>query len=969
MLQPPFRKQKKSSRAVAFALPLLLALAMPALVPTAKAAEPAPPPGFTALFNGKDLSGWHGMPHFDPRKLAAMTQEQQAAQIKTWTEDARQHWTVEDGDLVNDGKGAYLTTNREFGDIELLIDYKTVPKADSGIYLRGTPQVQIWDTTKEGGKWDRNADKGSGGLFNNTKGGPGQLPAEHADKPFGEWNHFRIVQTGARTWVWLNEKLVVDGATMENYWDRGQPLFAKGSIQLQTHGGEIRWKNIFVREIPADEANKLLSQASGPFYEPLFDGKSLAGWQGDTDQYEVRDGAIVCKPGQGGNLFTTEKYDDFSVQFEFQLPEGGNNGLAIRYPGEGRPHLAGMCELQILDNEHPKYEKLDPRQYHGSAYGMAAAQRGFLRPTGEWNHQRVTVVGSTLQVELNGAVILNTDLAQIKEFKGSEPHPGKDLRSGYFGFAGHGDAVAFRKVGIKPLGSAPVSGKVSYKDGKPVANAKVIFEPADGGKPLEVTTDGQGNYQLSAQPGTFKVEVKTDQDAVSTWPQFRGPAGTALAAGTGSLPSEIGPEKNVLWKVATPPGHGSPVLDEKRIYLVAEEDGKLFTLCLDRSTGKELWRAEAPHDGLEEIHRIGSHAQSTPATDGERVVSFFGSCGLFCHDTSGKQLWHQPLGPFKNDFGAATSPIIVDDRVILVQDHDVGSFLAAYDKRTGQQLWLVDRSEFPRNYCSPIVAEIDGKKQIIVAATLRVVGYDVADGRELWTVRGISRVVCTTPVVGPGNMLYVSGWAVGGDAGERVSLVPFDEAIAKHDANGNGTLEQAELTKGDDVERRYAQIDRDKSQSIDRGEYEFHRTLFDVARNVTLGIRLGGQGDLTQTNIAWEYSKFVPFCASPILVDGTLFTVKDGGILTSLNAKTGEQVKTARLPGTGSYYASPVAGDGKLYICSQKGQVSVVNPQGKWEVISEADFGEEIYATPAIVDGRIYLRTAGHLYCLGVASR
>ena len=176
-------------------------------------------------------------------------------------EDFPQHWSVDNGELVNVGTGPYATTNEEFGDIELLIEYKTVAKADSGIYLRGTPQVQIWDTTKEGGKWDRNADKGSGGLFNNSKNAPGQLPLEHADRPFGEWNSFRIRQVGSRTWVWLNDKLVVDGAVMENYWDRKQPLPAKGPIMLQTHGGEIRWRNIFVHEIGPEEAQKILAEA------------------------------------------------------------------------------------------------------------------------------------------------------------------------------------------------------------------------------------------------------------------------------------------------------------------------------------------------------------------------------------------------------------------------------------------------------------------------------------------------------------------------------------------------------------------------------------------------------------------------------------------------------------------------------------------------------------------------------------
>lgn len=219
------------------------------------AAEPQPPGGFRAIFNGKDLTGWYGL---NPHGVEKLQGEARDANLKKQREDFAKHWRIEDGELVNDGTGPYATTEEEFGDIEFLIEYKTVAKADSGIYLRGNPQVQIWDTTKEGGKWDRNADKGSGGLFNNTKGAPGQLPLEHADKPFGEWNAFRIQQVSNRTWVWLNGKLVVNGAVMENFWDRKQPLPAKGPLMLQTHGGEIRWRNLYLREIPAEEGLSLL---------------------------------------------------------------------------------------------------------------------------------------------------------------------------------------------------------------------------------------------------------------------------------------------------------------------------------------------------------------------------------------------------------------------------------------------------------------------------------------------------------------------------------------------------------------------------------------------------------------------------------------------------------------------------------------------------------------------------------------
>ncbi|MCI0464638.1 MAG: DUF1080 domain-containing protein, partial [Gemmataceae bacterium] len=297
------------------------------VVGSASADEPQPPKGFTPLFNSKDLTGWHGMPHFDPYKLAAMPKADRDAQIARWTEDARQHWRVENGELVNDGRGAYLTTDRELGDIELLIEYKTVAKADSGIYLRATPQVQIWDTTKEGGKWDRGADKGSGGLFNNAKGAPGRDPLVLADRPFGQWNSFRILQVGERVTVYLNDKLVVDHARLANFWNRQLPLPAKGPIQLQTHGGEIRWRNIFVREIPPAEANAILRKHGSAGFADVFSGKDFTGWAGPLENYEIKDGAIVCKPKKGGTIFTQEQYADFVARLEYQLPAGGNNGL------------------------------------------------------------------------------------------------------------------------------------------------------------------------------------------------------------------------------------------------------------------------------------------------------------------------------------------------------------------------------------------------------------------------------------------------------------------------------------------------------------------------------------------------------------------------------------------------------------------------------------------------------------------
>jgi hypothetical protein len=440
-------------RTYAFALTAIVSLAFaPSSLRAAEnAALKAPPPGFSALFNGQDLSGWWGASTEDPRKWMALAPDAFKKKHDTSLEDIRKHWTAQNGELVNDGNGLYLTTEKNFRDFELLVDYKTVPLADSGIYLKGIPQVQIWDSTEQA-KFNLGADKGSGGLWNNSAGAPGKDPLVLADKPFGEWNHFRVRQLGSRTTVWLNEQLVVDNAIMENYFDRKQPIPPAGPLQLQTHGGEIRWRDIFVREIPGEGANRLLRGKDPQGFEPVFNGKDFDGWAGPVSEYEVKDAAIVCKPGKGGTIYTKEEYANFVARLEFKLPSGGNNGLAIRYPGQGDTAYVGMCELQVLDDNYDKVRgKIDPRQVHGSAYGMVPAARGYQRPIGEWNYQEVTVVGSTIKVELNGTVILDADLSKVTEYMANSPHPGKERRSGHFGFAGHSDPVQFRNITIKRL--------------------------------------------------------------------------------------------------------------------------------------------------------------------------------------------------------------------------------------------------------------------------------------------------------------------------------------------------------------------------------------------------------------------------------------------------------------------------------------------------------------------------------------
>jgi hypothetical protein len=434
----------------------LVALASMLVVPAAAAERTDTPAGFTALFNGTDLSGWRGGDTFDHRAWLALPEAERKAKNAEWTADMKKHWSIENDELVNDGNGKYATTEKDYGDFELLLEYKTVAKADSGIYLRGVPQVQIWDYT-ETAKFPIGAGKGSGGLWNNSPGAPGKDPLVLADKPFGEWNKFRIVMVGARVSVWLNEKQVVDHAILENYYDKAlqpqqrRPVPARGPIQLQTHGGEIRWRNVFIREIPGEESNAILQQPDAGGFESVFNGKNFAGWAGPTDEYEIKDGAMVCKPGQGGTIYTKNVYADFVVRLEFKLAAGGASGLAIRYPGSGDPAYVGMCKIQVLDDSHDRPGNSDPRQANGSAYGMIPAHRGYLRAPGQWNLEQVTVKGSFITVELNGTTILEADLGEVTDFLANHPHPGKDRSSGHFGISGHTDPVQFRNMHIKRL--------------------------------------------------------------------------------------------------------------------------------------------------------------------------------------------------------------------------------------------------------------------------------------------------------------------------------------------------------------------------------------------------------------------------------------------------------------------------------------------------------------------------------------
>ncbi|TLU98995.1 DUF1080 domain-containing protein [Dyadobacter luticola] len=403
--------------------------------------------GFVSLFNGKDLTGWKGLVE-NPIARSKMSADTLAAKQKKADEVAQKVWYAKDGELVFSGHGDNLCTVKPYGDFEMYVDWKIQKDGDAGIYLRGTPQVQIWDTSRV----DVGAQVGSGGLYNNQKN-PSK-PTKLADNAIGAWNTFHITMIGDRVSVDLNGENVVDNVVLENYWDHNLPIFATEQLELQAHGNQINYRDIYVREIPRPETFKLSDNEKNEGFKVLFDGTNMFEWTGNKTDYFIENGEMVVDPKKGGhgNLYTKDEYSDFDFRFEFQLTPGANNGLGIRTPMEGDAAYVGT-EIQILDNDADIYKDLHDYQYHGSAYGIIPAKRGFLKPMGEWNYEEVRVQGSKIKVTLNGTVILDGDLAEASR-NGTvdhKEHPGLARTTGHLGFLGHGSELKFRNIRISDL--------------------------------------------------------------------------------------------------------------------------------------------------------------------------------------------------------------------------------------------------------------------------------------------------------------------------------------------------------------------------------------------------------------------------------------------------------------------------------------------------------------------------------------
>ena len=443
------------------------------------------------------------------------------------------------------------------------------------------------------------------------------------------------------------------------------------------------------------------------------------------------------------------------------------------------------------------------------------------------------------------------------------------------------------------------------------------------------------------------------------WPGYRGPNSSGIAPDA-HPPLKIGPKENVAWSIEVPASPSSPTVWGDRLFLTTFHEGALETRAYSTRDGKLLWSRGVKPEKFEEYHMTeGSPAAGTAVTDGQVVASYFGSFGVLVHDLEGKELWRQPLpiATTAGNFGSGSSPLLHGGRVIINRDHLSGSSIQAFDAKSGKKLWETVRPDRVTSYGSPIVWAHDGITEIVMSGALSMRAYDPATGAERWIVRGLPSYTCTTPVIGDG-MVFFAGWSPGkADA----PFPSWESLVEKQDKNGDGWISMAEFSDG---EAWFKTQDIDSNGRLEKADWDVLVGLVKRGENVLLAVKPGGSGDITATHVAWKYTRGLPYVPCPLHLADRLYMIRDGGMMTSLNPKTGETYYAQERIGTGgSYYASPVGADGRIYVASLDGKLSVVKAGGtKPEILHTADFGERIAATPALVGNRLYLRTQTHLY-------
>lgn len=457
--------------------------------------------------------------------------------------------------------------------------------------------------------------------------------------------------------------------------------------------------------------------------------------------------------------------------------------------------------------------------------------------------------------------------------------------------------------------------------------------------------------------------LPSDADA-SDWARFRGPNGNGSVEAH-ALPVQVGLETNVVWRTEIPAGDSSPILTSDRIFLTAWEGDDLFTLALDRDSGRELWRRRAPRPRTEPLDNRNGPASPSPVTDGERVWVFFGDFGLLAYSKDGEELWRHPLGPFNNLYGMGASPILAGGNLILAVDQQQGSFLLAIDPDTGDTVWRTERPEARSGHSTPILHQPQGGElQIVLPGSFFLTGYSAETGSRLWWVGGLSFEMKSTPAVEDG-VLFINGYAMPmNDEGQNIKLPPFAEILEEHDLNADGLISSTEAPEGL-ARDGFDFFDLNRDGHFDAGDWAYLQAALDT-RNGILAIALPAAdegGDLTASHVRWTYHRKIPQLPSPVVKDGVLLMVDDRGATTTLRAATGEVIEQGRLEGAvDSFYSSPVVADGKFYLLSRSGTLVVLPTDGSLVPLAVSDLDDLATATPAIAGDTLYVRTGRALW-------
>ena len=448
--------------------------------------------------------------------------------------------------------------------------------------------------------------------------------------------------------------------------------------------------------------------------------------------------------------------------------------------------------------------------------------------------------------------------------------------------------------------------------------------------------------------------------AIADWNQFRGSNGTGVDSASG-YPVEFSPAKNALWKAAVPFGQSSPVIAAGRAYITASDGDKLLTICIDARTGRESWRREIKRDHAHKLFRANDPASPTPAADENGVYAFFADYGLVAYTPDGKDRWTVRLGPFKNFYGMAGSPILTGDLLVLVCDQQSGSFMVALDRATGRQRWRTERPSATLSWTSPVVFRPSkGQPELVVLGSTRVDSYYLATGEpHWWTPIGSMGAIGVPAALGDSVLIATS-------ATSEPWMPPFDSMLAKYDKNKDGRLSNDEFKADPDLGEHFGWIDANSDGVVTSAEWNEARTM-GMGPYGAVEIQPGAsKGRLPAAAIHWRYQKGLPMIPAPLVYQNVYYLLRDGGIVTALDPSTGKMLKEGRSAGAlGEYYASPVAADGKIYLASVEGKISVLKAGGDWSVLGVNDLAEEIHATPALSDGRIFVRTKTSLYCFG----